>query len=408
MAATAARGGTAAGDSVSVLGPYGGTDQQSFQAVLAGFTSKDAGAKVTYTPAAGGQVDATLADLVKKGSTPDIVVLSLPDESGMFTKLATDGTLKPLGFAASAVDSNYAFTWKALGSVGGKLYGLPFKASDESAFWYDTGLFKRVGVTPPQTLQQFQTAIHHLLAAGIKPISLAGGDLRTMADLFWNVYLTQQGPARYDRLASHQMTWTDPSVAAAFKTLSGSVVNPGALAQGMSGTLTSDLSKAASQVFGAPPKAAAVFGGSSVLSVLRTAKAARLAVNFGTFGFPSVAKPPARIVGRADVAVMLNDTPAARAMIEYLATPEAATIWAKRGGFLSPNNKINLASYPVGANRTMAAQLTKATIFRLDASAEQTAAFRTALGQALQAYVKSPSRLSQILKQIEAAAAAKA
>ena len=43
---------------------------------------------------------------------------------------------------------------------------------------------------------------------------------------------------------------------------------------------------------------------------------------------------------------MFKDSPAARALVTYLATPEAATIWAKRGGFSSPNKNVPPSAYP--------------------------------------------------------------
>ena len=44
--------------------------------------------------------------------------------------------------------------------------------------------------------------------------------------------------------------------------------------------------------------------------------------------------------------VMFKDNPAARALIEYLATPEAAEIWAAKGGFSSPNKNVDHGGLP--------------------------------------------------------------
>ena len=43
---------------------------------------------------------------------------------------------------------------------------------------------------------------------------------------------------------------------------------------------------------------------------------------------------------------MFKDSPAAQALVKYLATPEAAEIWAKRGGFSSPNKNVDPNVYP--------------------------------------------------------------
>ena len=58
--------------------------------------------------------------------------------------------------------------------------------------------------------------------------------------------------------------------------------------------------------------------------------------------------------------VMFKDTPAARALVKYLATPEAATIWAKRGGFSSPNKGVPASAYPDAITRATATALAQA------------------------------------------------
>ena len=54
---------------------------------------------------------------------------------------------------------------------------------------------------------------------------------------------------------------------------------------------------------------------------------------------------------------MFKDTPAARALITYLASPEAATIWAKLGGFSSPNKGVPASAYPDALQRSAATAL---------------------------------------------------
>ena len=143
---------------------------------------------------------------------------------------------------------------------------------------------------------------------------------------------------------------------------------------------------------------AVVFGGSDVIPVLgtRAAVAARPASQLGLFAFPRIAGPPARVVGGADVIVMLKDSPAARSLITYPATPAAATVWAKRGGFLSPNGKVNVDAYPLAGSRTMATQITATTKFRLDLGGLEPTAFRSKLSSLLHAHVRSPGRAAAI------------
>jgi alpha-glucoside transport system substrate-binding protein len=52
------------------------------------------------------------------------------------------------------------------------------------------------------------------------------------------------------------------------------------------------------------------------------------------------------------MAVMLHDTPQSRALIRYLTSPAAGEVWARLGGFISPNQDVQLSSYPDDVART--------------------------------------------------------
>ena len=57
---------------------------------------------------------------------------------------------------------------------------------------------------------------------------------------------------------------------------------------------------------------------------------------------------------------MFKDNPAAQAFIEYLTTPEASEIWAKRGGFSSPNKNVDPSVYPDPIQQTTAGAIGEA------------------------------------------------
>jgi ABC-type glycerol-3-phosphate transport system substrate-binding protein len=68
---------------------------------------------------------------------------------------------------------------------------------------------------------------------------------------------------------------------------------------------------------------------------------------YNVFVFPSINGSPASVVGGGDTVMMFKDTPASEALINYLATPEAAEIWTKRGGFSSPNKNVRRPPTPI-------------------------------------------------------------
>jgi alpha-glucoside transport system substrate-binding protein len=109
------------------------------------------------------------------------------------------------------------------------------------------------------------------------------------------------------------------------------------------------------------------------------------------------------------VVVTFRDTPAVRALIQYLSTPQAATIWAKRGGYTSPNKNVKPGAYQDPLNRATAIALARASVFRFDLSDLQPAAFGSSTGQGMwklmQDFVQTPSDVDGIASKLEAAAA---
>jgi alpha-glucoside transport system substrate-binding protein len=113
-------------------------------------------------------------------------------------------------------------------------------------------------------------------------------------------------------------------------------------------------------------------------------------------------------MGGGDVAVLLKDSPAGKAFIDYLATPEAAEVWAPLGGFISPDKDVDTSLYPDATTRQLAEQVTGAETFRFDLSDLQPAAFGGTDGQGewklMQDFLSNPSNATGISQQLEAAA----
>jgi len=105
----------------------------------------------------------------------------------------------------------------------------------------------------------------------------------------------------------------------------------------------------------------------------------------------------------------LKDTPAARAFINYLASPESALIWIKRKGFTSPNKKVPLSAYTDKLQRAAAQGLVTSTAIRFDMSDLQPVTFGGTTGQGewkiFQDFLKKPNDVNGIAAALEAAAA---
>jgi alpha-glucoside transport system substrate-binding protein len=384
---------------ISVLAVWTGAEGESFQAVLDGFTEKNPDVKVSYKSAK--EPATVLSTAVEGGNPPDIAALPQP---GFMTDFAQRGALKPIDFATDKIKEGYSESWLDLGTVDGKLYGLFFKGANKSTVWYNVPAFEDAGVEPPEDWDAFLEAGDTLKASGVTPYSIGAADGWTLTDLFENIYLRTAGPEKYDQLTKHEIPWTDQSVKDALTEM-GKVLQSGNIAGGTSSALQTDFPTSVTQVFADPPKAAQVLEGDFVGGVITDETTAKPDTGFNVYAFPEINGSGKVVVGGGDVMVMFKDNPAARALIEYLATPEAAEIWAEKGGFSSPNKNVDAEVYPDALTKKTATELANAEVFRFDMSDLMPGAFGSdALFTLLQDFAKNPDDVDGITQKLESAA----
>ena len=395
-----AGGGEAVSGNISVLAVWTGAEGEAFQAVLDGFTAENPDVKVSYKSAK--EPATVLSTAVEGGNPPDIAALPQP---GFMTDFAQRGALKPIDFAEETIREGYSDSWLDLGTVDGKLYGLFFKGANKSTVWYNVAAFEDAGVEPAENWEDFLANAETIKASGVAPFSIGGADGWTLTDLFENIYLRTAGPEKYDQLTKHEIPWTDASVKEALTEM-GKVLESGNIAGGTSSALQTDFPTSVTQVFSDPPKAAQVLEGDFVGGVIAAETQAQPQEGFNVYAFPEIGDSGKVVVGGGDVMVMFKDNPAARALIEYLATPEAAQIWAEKGGFSSPNKNVDEGVYPDDLTRQTATELANAEVFRFDMSDLMPGAFGSdAMFTLLQDFLKNPSDVDGIAQKLESAAA---
>ena len=389
------------GGTMEVAAVWSGTEQANFRQVLDAFTAKT-GTQVTFT-STGDDIATILRTRLQGNSPPDVAILPQP---GLLRDLAGQGALKPIeDVAGQAVSANFAPHWKELGSVNGQLYGLFFKGANKSLGWYNVTAFRNAGVQAPRTFDDLITAGRTLKDSGVTPYSIGGGAGWVLTDLFENIYLRQAGAEKYDQLSRHQIPWTDQSVKDALRTM-GRLLSDRSMIAGDPTQVT--FVQSVDAVFRTPPQAAIVFEGDFVPgSATQQATAGR---DYDSFAFPAIGSSPASVVGGGDAVVMMKDTPQAKELVKFLATAEAAEIWAKLGGFSSPNKNVNASVYPDDVTRKNATALAQAQVFKFDMSDLAPADFGGTPSRGewalLQQFAANPSDVDGIATQLEAAAAA--
>src|SRR5215470_13222891 len=338
------------GQKLEVVAVWSGVEQRHFERVLGAFTHQT-GVSVTYISAGYG-VPSFLQERLARGRPPDVAFLPQP---GLLRRYAAEHRLVPLnGIAGSVVAANYTPAWRQLGSVGGTLYGVWFKAANKSLIWYNENVFERAGAAPPTSADGLISLAHRLARSGVPAFAVGGQNGWTLADWFSNLYLRLARPVRYDLLAAHKIPWTDPSVIATLRLLAR-VLDPHVIAGGARGAVATSYQESVQQAFAIPPAAAMVFEGDFVAGIVTGATRAMIGADADVFPFPAVGQPGPMMVAGGDAAVLMRRSAAGEELIRYLASPQAAAIWAAAGGFISPNINLALTVYPDAVSRSIVA-----------------------------------------------------
>lgn len=394
------------GQTVDVAGVWTGDEQAAFKKVLAEF-EKLTGAKTNFVPT-GDSASTFLGSKVEGGAPPDVAFLAQP---GAVQQFAQKGWIKPVTPEVQATaKNNFTPGWQKVGTYQDKLYGIPFKGANKSLVWYNAKAFTDAGAAEPKTWDDFLKTMQAVSDSGTPPISFGGADGWTLTDWFENVYLSQAGGEKYDQLAQHKIKWTDESVKQALTTLAQVFGKGEWMPGGPDAVLQTEFPASVTQVFGDSPKAAMTMEGDFVATNILKDTKAKIGTDAKVFPFPAVGtgKPP--VVTGGDIAVAMKDSPGAMALMNFLASPDAAKVWAQQGGYLSPNKSLDVSAYKDETLRKIAQQLIAAgDDFRFDLSDQAPAAFGGTKGEGmwrdLQDFLKNPSDIAGAQAKLEANAA---
>lgn len=397
-------GGTAEGDEelsgdVSIMAIWGGTEQESFQAVIDGFTELYPNVNVEYT-SGGDNLGPLLSTAIEGGNPPDIAAVGQP---GLMADFAEQGAIKPIDNLRDAIVAGFGESVADVGAVDGTQYGVMYKGANKSTIWYNVASFEEAGVEPAETWDDLTANVDTLKAAGITPYSVGADVGWPITDIFENVYLRSAGPDMYDQLARHEIAWTDQSVKDALGVMAG-IFAPDNMAGGTEAALQTEMPDSVAKVFTDSPEAAMVIIGDFAPGVTETTLEPETGYN--VFAFPSIEGSEPAVMGAGDIFLKFTENPASDAFLEYLTTVEAAEIWAGRGGFSSPHKDIDTSVYPDEITRTTAGALAEAEAFKFDMSDLQPSAFGGTPGQGmwkhLTDFVANPNDIDGTAEKLEA------
>lgn len=386
------------GGKVSILAVWTGSEQDSFMCMLKPFLDAT-GIQVEYQ---GDRNEAALLQTaIQGGSPPDVAGLPGP---GVMQGFAKQGALKPLDsvidLAKYKSDSPAGFV--DVGAYNGQQIGIFIKASVKGLIWYDPKVYKG-GV--PTSWDDLNTKAAAALTSltGTKEwcvgLEAAAASGWPGTDWIEDFLLRQAGAAVYNGWPTGQTKWTSPEVKAAWQSY-GKVVSPDAVYGGPTNVVATAFQDGGNQLFTTPPGCLFHHQASFITDFFVKQGGAKPG-DYDFFPFPDIVPANNGVEGGGDLFGMFNDTPQAKALIQYLITPAAQQIWVKRGGAISASKSVSLDNYPDDIGKRSAQMLTTAKTFVFDASDLMSNAVNTAFWSGILDFTKDQTKLDSILTNLD-------
>ena len=361
-------GGEFQGESVTVMADWSDWDVEAFEATLAPFRD-GTGINVHIDPSP--EFEERMIVGAETGELPDVAAFANPM---LMAELARQGRLADQRdiVEADLLFDRYGPAWTDVAQVDDKLVGLPYRFFAKSLVFYSPQKWAAFGYAPPESWDQLIILMEDMVANGLTPwcIPIEDGDATGWVATDWveEIVLRTAAPEVYDSWIRHEMRFSDPLIRAAVETMGSIWFNPAYVLNGTDGILNTNFREVGA-LFEEPPNGCMMHRQGSFLTEFMPEEVNR-DTDVAAFYFPPIDPAHGRpVLGTTIFMSAFNMEPAVRAMMEYLATPEAAEAWIKDfGGFVSPNSHVPLDWYPNDFERQQAEILRGATATRHDAS----------------------------------------
>ncbi len=366
-------GGEAGGGdgSVSILGAFGGAEQEAFEASLEAFT-EESGITVEYT--ADTDFTTTVVQRVESGDPPDIGLFPQPggllDLSEDITPLedvidvpAIEETLIP-GFLEAATAED------------GTVYGAPMRMAVKSIVWYPKPQYEEAGYnTEPATFQELMAEAEKIQGEGVAPWCMgwesdqATGWVGT--DWLEEMVLRVNGPEVYDQWVKHEIPFNDKQIVKALDAFGQIAKNEDMVLGGRDGILATNFADAMTPAFQEEPECFLHRQGNFATGFYPEDVQGNLDETVGTFYLPQYeggydGQP---LLGGGDLAAAFNgEDPDVQEVMTFLTSDEFGAEWAQAGGWLSPHATFDASNYADETTRNIAELAANADVFRFDAS----------------------------------------
>lgn len=364
-------GGGGAGQEIEIFGGFTDSEADLFRESLQPFID-ETGIDVIYTESP--DFNTVITTRVEGGDLPDIALFPQP---GLLLDIADQVEAPPVGdyldistLEASLIPGFLDATTNADGDV----MGFPMRMAIKSALWYPKPAFQDAGYALPESTEQVDALEDELIAAGETPwcLGMESGDGTGWVGTDWieEYMLRLHGPEVYDQWVTHELPFDSPEVREAFETFEALWSKDGNVVGGPQGVLGIGFGDSPADLFTDPPGCWMHRQGNFITGFFPDEVQETLDDNVGVTYFPPTpggydGNP---VLAGGDLALMIDDSDAARQVMEFMSTETFGEAWAAGGGWLSPHVGFDSSIYPTEVERNLFEIGANADVLRFDGS----------------------------------------
>lgn len=367
---TTGEDGEETGGTVRIVGAFPGEEAAMFEESLVAF-EEETGITVEYEGISG--FETVITTRVAGGDAPDIGLFPQP---GLLMDIREQTDALPiedyLDIAQVEADMIPGFL-DATRDDEGRAYGLPMRMAVKSVMWYPVPAFEEAGYAIPETQEELEALEDQIIADGGTPwcLGIEAGDSTGWAGTDWveEYMLRLHGPDVYDQWVSNELPFDSPEVQEAFEAFGRVWQKDGNVVGGAQGVTSIPFGESPNAMFDDDPGCYLHRQGNFITGFFREDVQEDLDANVGAAYFPAGGGyDGAPVLAGGDLAMLINDSPAARRVMEFLASAEFGEPWANAGGWLSPNVNFDESQYPDEVTRQVYRVAADADVLRFDAS----------------------------------------